>query len=584
MSITGSREGVSPNADLTTFTVKVNGSDLPETYGIISIDISREINRVPRVSLVLQDGDVAAQDFKVSSGDLLVPGAEIEIEGGFGMDESPLFKGVITGQRINIKRKGGSLLHIEARDYAFCMTLDRKSGYFIELTDSGLFEELIGRHGNLIPQVETTTATYPEIVQYQVSDWDFLVTRAEKIGMYCIPDDGTIRVESPNLAQSTALTLTYGVNIFALDLEMDASSQIQKVTASAWDHANQEVVTSDIDDVSAPAQGNLDGADLAAVSAVENLELRHSGKLEQQEIDAWSEAAMLKSRFSRIRGTIRCQGNGALKPGSLVELAGIGDRFNGTAYVSGVRHMLGKGDWETCIQLGLRPEWHHERFPVNASPAAGFHPSINGLHIGIVTQLQDDPDGEDRIMVRIPMINADEDGVWSRLATLDAGEERGTVFRPEIDDEVIVGFINDDPSEPVVLATLHSSSKPAPITGSDDNHEKGLFTRCGMKIVFNDDTPSTTIETPNGNKIVIDDSEGHIQLTDENGNTVTMSSDGIALDSSKDIILTAQGDVKIEGANTSIKASASASLEGSSEAAVKSSGTLVVEGSMVNIN
>ncbi|HWR82078.1 MAG TPA: type VI secretion system tip protein VgrG [Candidatus Deferrimicrobium sp.] len=578
--------------DLTTFTIKVDGAKLPGTYSVIGVDISREINRIPRAQLVLYDGDAARQNFDVSSGDLLIPGKTIEIDGGYAMKENLLFKGVITGQRISVKQRGDSLLHIDALDASFRLTLDRKSGYFTDLTDSDLFEEVIRRHPDLRPQVASTSATYREIVQYQVSDWDLIVTRAEKAGMYCLADNGMLRIEKPDLQQKPVVTLTYGDNIFDLDLELDSRSQYQKITVSAWDHANQEVTTSDIDDVSSPSQGNIDGATLAGVGAVENYELRHSGRLEQQEIDAWAEAGMIKSRFSRIRGTVRLQGTEVVKPGVLVQLAGLGERFNGTAFVSGVRHILGEGDWETTIQLGLHPNWHHERFEVNAPPAAGFHPTINGLHVGVVTQLQNDPEGEDRILVRVPLINADDSGVWSRLATLDAGENRGTVFRPEINDEVIVGFINDDPNEPVVLGMLHSSSKPAPISGSDDNHEKGLVTRSGMKIHFNDETPSTTIETPNGNKIVIDDSEGHIQLTDQTGNTVTMSSDGISMESLGDILLKATGDVKIEGTNTSIKANASASLtatadvkiEGSSGATMKSGGVTEVKGSSVMIN
>jgi Rhs element Vgr protein len=402
--------------------------------------------------------------------------------------------------------------------------------------------------------------------------------------MYCVPIDGTFRIEKPNLQQAAAVSLTYGRNIFDLDLEMDARWQYQKVTALAWNQANQEVISADLDDIAAPAQGNLAGSDLSEVGQVENFELRHSGSLQQQEIEGWAEAEMIKSRFSKIRGTIRFQGNEAVTPGSLIELKGLGDRFNGLAFISGVRHGLGQGDWETTAQVGLRPEWHHELFQVSAPPAAGFHPAINGLHTGIVTQLQDDPAGEERIRVRVPLINAADDGIWSRVATLDAGANRGSFFLPEINDEVIVGFINDDPHEPVILGMLHSSNKPAPLPASDDNHEKGLVTRSGMKVIFNDDKSSLTIETPAGKQVVIDDDSGKIVLTDETGNTVTMNSDGIVLESPGKISLKATGDVSIEGLNVNLKANAAAKVEGSTGAALKSGGNTEVKGSLVQIN
>ena len=38
-----------------------------------------------------------------------------------------------------------------------------------------------------------------------------------------------------------------------------------------------------------------------------------------------------------------------------------------------------------------------------------------------------------------------------------------TYMLPEVDDEVLVGFVNDDPRDPVIQGMLHSSAKPAPI-------------------------------------------------------------------------------------------------------------------------
>ena len=442
----------------------------------------------------------------------------------------------------------------------------------------------MGRYSDVSPQVEATTATHKKVVQYQVSDWDFIVSRAERVGMYVSTDNGELRIGKPSLASEPVAELEYGSNVFDADLVMDASTQFKKAVASTWDPASQEVASADVDTAAAPDQGNIDGADLASVSEVDSFEHRHAGALETQDVDAWAEATMTKSRFARIRGTVRFQGNEAVRPGSFVTISGMGERFNGTAFVSGVRHAVGGGDWHTVVQLGLRAEWHYERFDVSQRPGVGFQPAINGLQIGVVRQLQDDPAGEDRILVRLPMIDATADGTWCRLATLDAGDGRGSIFRPELNDEVVVGFFNDDPQEAVLLGMLHSSAKPAPIAGHDDNHEKGFVTRSEMKVIFNDDDPSTTIETPNGNKIIIHDGEGHIHLVDETGNSIKMSSDGVVVESPKDISLKATGDVKIEGMNVTVKAKSAATMEGSSGAAVKSGGTTEVKGSLVQIN
>lgn len=568
----------------TTFTVKVEDQALPGTFRIVSVDIRRELYRVAAASIVIFDGDPAAQDFEASNDDLLAPGKEITIEGGYSNDETVLFKGIVTRQRIQVQGKRDSLLLVEAHDAAFRMTLARKSRYFTELTDSDCFEEIIGGHAGLTADVAATTAQHAEIVQYQASDWDFVVMRAEALGLYVLGDNGTLHIQKPDVLQQPALTLAFGGNVVDLDLTMDSRTQVESVKASAWDPANQEVLSSEADDVPVPDQGNLSAADLAEVSGVQSDEVGHSAALPQTTVDAWAQARLLKSRLARIVGTVRFQGNELAVPGAIVELTGMGDRFNGKAFVSGVRHQLGNGDWETVVQLGLRSQWHHDLFPASVTPAAGLTPAINGLHTGIVTQLEGDPAGEERILVRLPLISPGDNGVWSRIATLDAGKDRGTVFRPEIGDEVLVGFINDDPHHPVVVGMMHSSNKPAPLPASDDNHEKGLVTRSKMKLIFNDDTPSVLIETPKGKRVLIDDDAGEIKLEDENGNKVLLSKDGITLESAKDIVLKAAKDVKVEGLNVNVKASAQAALEGTGGAALKSSGSTEVKGSIVQIN
>ena len=134
---------------MTTFTIKVDGKELPGTYRVVSIDIARAINRIATASLVLYDGDPAAQDFPLSSGELLVPGQEIEIEGGYAGDESLLFKGLITQQKIKVKRKGESLLLVECKDAFYRLTLARKSRYFKDSADSDVFESIVGEYGDL---------------------------------------------------------------------------------------------------------------------------------------------------------------------------------------------------------------------------------------------------------------------------------------------------------------------------------------------------------------------------------------------------------------------------------------------------
>ena len=337
--------------------------------------------------------------------------------------------------------------------------------------------------------------------------------------------------------------------------------------------------------------GNISASDLAAVADDQANEIRHGGAIKADELQAWADGRLLKERLAKLRGRARFQGIAEVVPGSVIEISGIGERYQGKLYVSGVRHSMAGGNWETDAQFGLDPELFAETYNLRPLPAAGLLPAVSGLQMGVVTVLENDPEGEDRIKLRLPLISADDEGVWARLATLDAGQQRGTFFRPEIGDEVVVGFLGDDPRFPVVLGMCHSSAKPAPEPAQDTNQRKGYVSREKMAFTFDDENKVIVLETPNGNRLTLSEQDQAIVVEDQNGNKLTMNSDGIALESAKDLILKATGDVKIEGVNTEVSAQAGfkASGAGSAEVSgasttIKGSANAVIQGGIVQIN
>ena len=158
------------------------------------------------------------------------------------------------------------------------------------------------------------------------------------------------------------------------------------------------------------------------------------------------------------------------------------------------------------------------------------------------------------------------------------------LFRPEIDDEVVLGFVNDDPRHAILLGALHSSVSPAPVEASDDNFEKGIYTQGEMKIVFDDDLKSIQLETASGNSILLSEDEAGITIKDENGNELVFNSDGMSLDSPGDIAIKAGGDVTIEGMNIAYKAQANYTAEGAAGTELSSNAMTVIKGSLVQIN
>lgn len=572
----------SRSADLVSFRILINGSELPAGFSILNITVEKEVNRIPQAKLILSDGDPASQDFPASNQRLLIPGNEIEIKAGYHSVDETIFKGIIIKHSLKIRTSHSHLI-VDCRDKAVKLTSGRKSKYFFDNKDSEVIESIFANY-SIQKEIEATNFQHQKLVQYDCTDWDFIVSRAQANGKVCLVDDGIVRIKAPDYSQTEIETVAFGVSLLDFDAEIDARNQFSKVSSYAWDPAKQELVDLVASTPAAPQNGNLSPADLAKVIGLDNLELKYGGTVPDSSLQDWANAKKLFNQLSNIRGRVKFQGIPACKPDTTLMLQGVGDRFNGKVYVSAIRHEITEGQWTIDAQFGMNPSWFTETFNVSDQPAAGLFPAIHGLHIGIVSQLESDPDGEDRIQIRCPMIQNDSDGIWARVASLDAGENRGAFFRPEIGDEVIVGFINDNPNDPVVLGMLNSSAKPAPIQASDDNHEKGFVTRSEMKFMFNDDKKSVVLETPAGKKITLDEDAGVIKLEDENSNVITMDSSGIKMESAGNIELKATGDLKIEGTNVTVSASAQFKGEGSAGAEISTGAVAVLKGSMVQIN
>lgn len=287
--------------------------------------------------------------------------------------------------------------------------------------------------------------------------------------------------------------------------------------------------------------------------------------------------------MAKVKGRAKFQGTERAKPGVVVRLQGIGNRFKGDAYITGVRHSISDGNWETDVQFGLEPEWYAKKMGLSSS-SSGLVVPLAGLHVGVVTALENDPDGEDRIKLRLPLISPNAEGIWARVASLDAGTNRGAFFRPEIGDEVVVGFLAGDARHPVVLGMMNSSAKPAPIQAKDDNHQKGFVSRSEMKWMFDDEKKSMSFETPAGNKILLSEEDKGIKIEDQNGNSITLDSQGITLKSAKDVKVTAAAKAEIGGLQLKLAGQSGMEVNGGAALKLEASGLVEIKGGLVKIN
>lgn len=546
-------------------TITSQGSKLDPTIEVLSLEIHRELNRIPEATLVLLDGSVAERRFTVSNLAFFLPGASIAIALRYEGDPTDVtvFEGLVVRHAVERNAEGSSL-RVELKDAAFVLTRARRSAVFRDVTDSEAMASLIADAGLKTGVIDSTTTRHHELVQYQASDWDFLLSRAEVLGLGVTVHRGAISVRRIALA-TPRRRLDHGVDDVAeIALELDGSQQWSAINGIGWDVANGQATTPEAASQPDVAVGNVDVEAMATALGGSEEILLHPVVLESGELADWASARLLRSRFALLRGRALVAGDASLEPLDTVEILGVGDRFNGKALVSAVTHTLSDNGWQSELRFGLSTEPFASRPDLADLPAAGLLPPLRGLQIATVGSLATDEQNQFRVQVRLPALDGDQGALWARLATPDAGDGRGFVFRPEVGDEVVLGFLGDDPRQPVVLGALHSARNPppAPVDNPDqDNDLRAIVSRAGTRIVFDDATPSLTLETTADgkasgtyeNRIAIDQSAGTITIEDQHGNSLILNKEGITLSSAKDFKVEAKGKVVIKGASVDIQ-------------------------------
>ncbi|MDD2897503.1 MAG: phage baseplate assembly protein V [Desulfuromonadaceae bacterium] len=175
----------------------------------------------------------------------------------------------------------------------------------------------------------------------------------------------------------------------------------------------------------------------------------------------------------------------------------------------------------------------------------GLGGRLYGVYPALVSDIAD-PDSQGRVKVTIPWA-PDSGGscyeAWARLATMMGGNNRGSWFIPDVNDEVLIVFEAGDPRRPYVIGGLWNGSDTPPesMDGAGNNNLKVLRSRNGVKISLDDSDgqEKLILETPGGQKITMQDGPGSVEIADSNGNSIKLESSGITVTASAKVTINA---------------------------------------------
>ncbi len=601
--------GSKSSSTATTVQIFSEGSEIPNTYGVLLVQVHKDINKIPTAKIKLRDGGLTSKSsFEVSEKDKFKPGKKIKIKAGHAPDKMALiFEGIVVKQSMKVKSNGTVTLEVECKHPAIKLSTVRKTAVYKDKKDS----EIIATLWKSLSGSKTMTATttkHEAVIQYNTTNWDFILMRADINGFVVMPEDGKLEIKAPNFSAKELATIELGKNMIEFQGEVDARTQHKSASSHAWNHTNQKLVEAKGSSASASLAGGWTTGGLSSVTNEDPTTLPTSANMPSTFLDKWASSKLLKSSLSLFQGTVKFVGDAKVKLGGTIKLKGLGKKYSGKAYIGGVSHTIEDGLWTTEVRMGVSSDWYYELSQNVKSPeASGIVPPMEGLTIGIVSKIHEDKDGNFRILLKLPVLKQDNKMVLARFVMPYASNKAGIFFFPEVNDEVIVGFLNNDPSSPIILGSVYSkTSHVPPLKAEDKNPKKTIVTKSQLKITFDDKDKIIIVETPAGNKITLDDKAGKIEIVDKNKNKVTMDSSGIKAETMKDMVLkgknvtieamanlTLKGTagVAVQGAKVEIKADAKfeakgamATVEGSAMATLKGGATTTIKGGIVMIN
>lgn len=582
--------------------VRMTGEPLGSSWqaSLIEVRIDARFQVPARAMLRFSD-----PGYELASSSGLALGSEIEVLDP--TDQRSLIKAEVVA--VSCEQRPGEQpeLLITALDKSHRLGRPTAIKVFQNVTYSDIVSNLAQGAG-LRSNVDATEMVLDYLMQAE-SPLALITEAARRTGFDWWVDGETLQFKRPASLGDVEMTLGEELRSFSARA---AGLQPSKVVIDGWDRDSQSLVTSSAENSEAPvAQSKF--ADLAKKGSrafgTDDVLSSGLGATTQAEAGTLAQTVLDRAATAMVSAKGVLDGTGAVSLGKMAKVSGAGP-LNGTYPVTEVEHIYRPATgFVTRFSSG-------ERIPgtlvdtlgggaiATGGPYSGPAHHRSGVTVGKVTN-NNDPKNWGRVKVRYPGVSSDHESDWARIATVGGGKERGSVWIPEVDDEVLVAFEGGDARRPVVIGGLFGDTNTMPKTDISDGavQSRAMTSRLGHVIAFLDGTSpdkqaidlalvgnehsihlgkdQLSVKVPSGTPIEVTAGDASIQLTKSGDITLK----------GMNVTIQAESNLKLQGLEVSAQADTNLTLDGKVKAGlsgaiveVQSQGPAKVAGTPVMIN
>ncbi len=421
----------------------------------------------------------------------MMPGAalRITVEGY----QEPLFVGQVTAVDYDYGPGQGREVHVRGYDLLHQLRKRQPVATHVQVTLAELARTLISDLG-LSLEADADSPVQHQLVQYRQSDLDLITELAARCGLYFTLRDDVLHILTlQGIAGAVALAL--GSSLLEARINVNTDMACRRIDSSGWDPWHAE-----------PHSGRADEPRVGRRVEVHVVQDSVGGSGQRAVVDEavqgdhQAEAIAQAELDRRVASEVTLwgvgNGNPRLRPGTPVDVEGVAAPLAGRYVLTAVTHVIDRQQGFVS-EIDSRP------------PAAGVRAHAAGTTLARVTQVED-PEGLGRVRVMLPNYGEVETN-WLGVVVPGAGMGKGVIALPEVDDRVLVLFVNGDPAQAVVLGGLYGTQSP-PDAGVED----GAVRRY-------------TVVTPGGQRVQLDDARETVRIENSDGDFLQLSPDELRM-------------------------------------------------------
>jgi uncharacterized protein len=322
---------------------------------LISAKVYEDIEAPSMFTLELASWDLAKGKLTWIDDDLFEVGNEVEIQMGYENQLKTVIVGEITGLEPEFSQNSAPILVVRGHDLRHRLLRGTKTKSYAKMKDSDIASQ-IARARGLSPKVKDTEVKHEYVLQHNQTDWDFLQTRAERIGYEVVIDNKTLYFQPPQNDEQKVVTLKFEENLREFLPRLSTMSQVEEVEVKGWIPEDKEEV---VGKAAAGKEGSKMGGKTTGPKAVETFGKSVSTVVIQpvaskEEADQIALGQFKDMAIAYINAEGTCPGIPTLKIAKVIEVTGVGKRFSGMYYVTSTEHNYSENQGYTTLFTARR--------------------------------------------------------------------------------------------------------------------------------------------------------------------------------------------------------------------------------------